>query len=230
MLTRKSIFVLPALCLCLSSCSQQPASEKTPAKHAVTHTAPATPDDALSTLRDGNKRFLADSMENTNYKEQIAATKDAQHPFAMVLGCMDSRIPPEILFDQGIGNIFVSRVAGNIEDVDILGSMEYAAVVKGVKLIVVMGHTHCGAVTAAVTGEGPLPENLDKLVADIKPARTGDTTNKEKMIDESAKNNVKITIADITKRSKALNDLVSQKKLLIVGAYYDLATGKVEFI
>ena len=225
----KTIVSLFAMCAYLQSCTPQ-ATNTPPAKQTVTYTTPATPEEALNMLKEGNQRLLSDSLRNTNYKEQIAATKDAQHPYSLVLCCMDSRLVPEIIFDQGIGNLFVSRVAGNIEDTDILGSMEYAAVVKGVKLIVVMGHTHCGAVTGAISGGGTLPDNLAKLLSKISVAKTGDTSNKEQMIDASARNNVKMTIANITKNSKALSNLVNEKKLLIVAAYYDVATGKVEFI
>jgi carbonic anhydrase len=224
----KTALFFSALCIYLTSCTQQTAN--TPAtKQPVTFATPATPDETLSLLKAGNQRLLSDSLLHTNYREQIAATKDAQHPHSMVLCCMDSRVAPEIIFDQGIGNLFVCRVAGNIEDTDILGSMEYAAS-KGVKLIVVMGHTHCGAVTGAISGGGIFPGNLTKLLSKISPAKTGDTADKEKMIDASARNNVKMTIADIIKNSKALNDLVNEKKLRIVGAYYDIGTGRVEFI
>lgn len=105
-----------------------------------------TPDDALAELKAGNKRFLNDEHTKLDYKNQIAATKDDQHPHSLILSCLDSRVPPEIIFDQGIGEVFVARVAGNIETNEILGSMEFATKVKGTKLIVVMGHTKCGAV------------------------------------------------------------------------------------
>ena len=226
----KSTILLSAACVFLYSCKDQTVQE--PVKHhKAEHAAPQTPDEAIAMLKDGNKRFLTDSLQNTDYRDQIASTKDGQHPFACVLSCLDSRIPPEILFDQGIGNIFVSRVAGNIVDSDILGSMEYAAVVKGVKVILVMGHNGCGAVTGAVAGDGgALPANLGQLLVKIRPAKTGDTTNKDKMIDESARNNVQMTIANIKSRSKEINDLVTNKKLMIVPAYYDIKTGKVEFM
>ena len=109
-----------------------------------------TPDEALAELKAGNARFLANAMLNTDYKTQIEHTKENQHPHSLILSCLDSRVPPEIIFDQGIGNIFVARVAGNIVDADILGSMEFATKVKGTKLIVVMGHNKCGAVKGAI--------------------------------------------------------------------------------
>ena len=217
--------ILFSVCI-LQSCAPQ-NQQGTPAKHAVAH-----PEEALNMLKEGNKRFLGDSMINTNYKDQIDSSRDEQHPFGLILTCMDSRIPPEILFDQGIGNIFVTRVAGNIEDSDILGSMEYAAIKKGVKLFVVMGHYYCGAVTGAVVGkpDPETPANLAQLLAKIRPAKVDDSTDKERMIDESARNNVKMTITNIAKHSKALNDLIVAKKLMIVAAYYDIRKGNVEFI
>lgn len=187
-----------------------------------------TPDEALQELRDGNKRFLAAKMKNTNYKKQIAATKDDQHPHTVILSCLDSRVPPEIIFDQGIGNLFVARVAGNIEDTNILGSMEFATKVKGTKLIVVMGHTKCGAVKGAV--DDAKLGNLTQLLSEIKPAIKGDKSNPEMMLDETAKNNVKMTMDDIMSKSSVINELVKDGKVKIVGAYYDLASGKTTFM
>lgn len=127
-----------------------------------------TPDEAILELKDGNKRFLQNKPINTDYKSQIEHTKSDQHPHSLILSCLDSRIPPEIIFDQGIGNIFVARNAGNIEDQNILGSMEFATKVKGSKLIVVIGHNHCGAVKGAV--DDVELGHLTQLVNQIKPA------------------------------------------------------------
>jgi carbonic anhydrase len=140
---------------------------------------------------------------------------------------MDSRVPPEIIFDQGIGNIFVLRVAGNIEDENILGSMEYAVEHSGSRLIVVMGHNHCGAVTGAV--KDIKLGNLTQLVEQIKPAIKSDPGNPE-TIDETAKINVKMTITDILNRSDIIRELVHEKKVAIVGAFYDIETGLVTFL
>ena len=186
-----------------------------------------SPDDALAELKNGNDRFMNDKLINTNYKEQIEHTKSDQHPHSVILSCLDSRIPPEIIFDQGIGNIFVARNAGNIEDLNVLGSMEFATKVKGTKLIVVMGHNHCGAVKGAI--EDAEFGNLTQLVEQIKPAIIKND-NKDLVSDETSKNNVKMTIADILKRSVTISDLVKENKVKIVGAYYDLTTGKVVFI
>ena len=187
-----------------------------------------TPDDALAELKNGNDRFMNDKLINTNYKEQIEHTKADQHPHSLILSCLDSRIPPEVIFDQGIGNIFVARVAGNVEDPNILGSMEFAIKVKGTKLIVVMGHNHCGAVKGAL--EDAELGNLTQLVKQIKPAITGDTANKALRQDETAKANVKMTIDHIIKDSPVIAELIKEGKVKIVGAYYDLTTGKVAFM
>ena len=140
---------------------------------------------------------------------------------------MDSRVPPEIIFDQGIGNIFVIRVAGNIEDENVLGSMEYAVEHSGSKLILVMGHNHCGAVTGAV--KDIKLGNLTQLVEQIKPAIKSDLSNPD-VIDETAKNNIQLTINDILNKSEIIRELVDEKKVAISGAFYDIESGVVTFI
>lgn len=179
-------------------------------KSAVKHADIKTPGDALAELKNGNQRFLDGKQININYKDEIEATKDDQHPHSLILSCLDSRIPPEIIFDQGIGNIFVARVAGNVEDPNILGSMEFATKVKGTKLIVVMGHNKCGAVKGAI--DNAELGNLTQLVEQIKPAITGDKANADLMMNESAKKNVELTIADILKQSPVISDLVNLPK------------------
>ena len=188
----------------------------------------STPAEALEEMKAGNKRFLAGKLKNTNYKKQIEETKNDQHPHTLILSCLDSRIPPEIIFDQGIGNIFVARVAGNIEDQNILGSMEFATKVKGTKLIIVMGHNKCGAVKGAI--DNAELGNLTQLVDQIKPAIEGDKSNIEDMMDKTAKHNVEMTIADILKLSPVIAELVKENKVEIVGAYYDITTGRVTFL
>jgi carbonic anhydrase len=192
--------------------------------HAVIH----TPEDALTELKNGNTRFLEDKMINTNYKDEIVATMTDQHPHSLILSCLDSRIPPEIIFDQGIGNLFVARVAGNIEDQNVLGSMEFATKVKGTKLIVVMGHNKCGAVKGAI--DNAVLGNLTQLVDQIKPAITGDKSNMEAMITETAQKNVQLTITDILNQSPIIDELVKSGSVKIVGAFYDITSGKVHFL
>ncbi len=183
--------------------------------------------EAIAELKAGNVRFIENKLVNTNYKTQIEQTKAGQKPHSVILSCMDSRVPPEIIFDQGIGNIFVLRVAGNIEDDNVLGSMEYAVEHAGSKVIVVMGHNHCGAVTGAV--KGIELGNLTQLVDQIKPAITSDPANPA-TIDETAKNSIAITITDILHKSTIINEMVEEKKITIVGAFYDIETGVVSFL
>ncbi|MCO5251913.1 MAG: carbonic anhydrase [Candidatus Kapabacteria bacterium] len=186
-----------------------------------------TPDDALVELKAGNRRFLSENLINTNYSENIEETKSGQKPHSAILSCMDSRVPPEIIFDQGIGNIFALRNAGNIEDENILGSMEYAVDHAGVKLIVVMGHSSCGAVTGAI--HDVKLGNLTQLLAQIKPAIKTPLSHSD-VINETAKNNVKMTIEDILSKSAVISEYVKEKKIAIVGAFYDIATGEVQFM
>lgn len=227
----KLITATLCISLIMASCEQKKTTtEVTPSEPAQTTHKQVTitnSDEALAELKAGNQRFIDGKLINTNYKEQIEHTKSDQHPHSLILSCLDSRIPPEILFDQGIGNIFVARNAGNIEDLNVLGSMEFATKVKGTKLIVVMGHNHCGAVKGAI--DDAELGNLTQLVEQIKPA-ISKNENKELIHDETAKNNVKMTIAHILERSPVISELVKEKKLKIVGAYYDLTTGKVAFI
>jgi len=212
-----------------TSCEQNKnhSEASSPADHSIQHHAITTPDEALAEMKSGNQRFLDDKPINTDYKQEIEHTKSDQHPHTLVLTCMDSRVPPEIIFDQGIGNIFVVRDAGEVEDPNVLGSIEYATGIKGTKLIIVMGHANCGAIKGAV--EKVELGNLTQLVHQIDPAITGDTTNMDVMLDETSKKNVTLTIADILNYSPVINEQVKEGKVKIVGAYYDVASGKVVF-
>jgi carbonic anhydrase len=182
---------------------------------------------ALKELKAGNLRFVDNQLINTDYKSQIEQTKSGQKPHSVILTCMDSRVPPEIIFDQGIGNIFVLRVAGNVEDDNMLGSMEYAVEHTGSKLLVVMGHNHCGAVTGAVqhAGSGMLTQLLDQ----INPAIPADRSDPD-IIEKTVKNSVNLTITDILAKSKVIRELVDEHKIAIVGAFYDIENGVVTFM
>ena len=219
-----------AILIATSAHAQKQTNKAAESSSAVEtkHTSINSPDDALVELEKGNQRFLNGKQINTNYKQAIDETKDDQHPHSLILSCLDSRIPPEIIFDQGIGNVFVARVAGNIEDPNILGSMEFATKVKGTKLIVVMGHNKCGAVKGAI--DNAELGNLTQLVDQIKPAITGDKSNPDLMLTESAKKNVELTIEDILKNSAVIADLVKNDAVKIVGAFYDITSGKVVFM
>ena len=188
----------------------------------------STPEEALSELRNGNLRFLNNLPIQTNYKEQIEATKADQRPHSIILSCIDSRIPPEIIFDQGIGNIFVARVAGNIQDPDILGSLEFATKVKGSKLIVVMGHNKCGAVKGAI--DNVELGKLTQLVNQIKPAIPNESLDVDTKSTKTAMQNIKLTIAAISKNSEVIKNLIAEGKVKIVGAFYDVTSGKVSFL
>ena len=210
--------------LLAASCGKNRSNPETESQQHIEITTPA---EALAEMKAGNLRFLEGKFINIDYKQAIEQTKGDQHPHTLVLSCMDSRVPPEIIFDQGIGNIFVVRVAGELEDPNILGSIEYATSVKGTKLIIVMGHANCGAIKGAV--DKVELGNLTQLVHQIDPAITGDTTNMDIMLDETSKKNVRITVADILKESPIIDQLVKDGQVKIVGAYYDVATGKVAF-
>lgn len=189
-----------------------------------------TPDEAIAELKYGNNRFLDNLPINNKYQTQIEATKEGQHPHSFILGCIDSRVPPEIVFDQGIGDLFVSRVAGNVEDDHILGSMEFAAKIKHTKLIVVMGHSHCGAVNGAM--DNVKLEHLTQLVNQIKPSINTHETYPlpDYMEEQTALKNIHMTIQHILEKSNTLREQVENKEIKIVGAYYNVANGEVKFL
>lgn len=190
-----------------------------------------TPDQALKMLQDGNARFVGGKSVNCDLLAQVKATADGQAPFAAVVGCIDSRVPPELVFDQQIGAIFAARVAGNFVNTDIIGSLEFATKVAGAKLIVVLGHTECGAVKGAV--DDVKMGNLTSTLANIRPsvikikAVDGPQTSKnKKLVQAVADQNAKDAAAMLTARSEVLRDLTLQGKLKIVSAMHDVATGK----
>ena len=194
-----------------------------------------TPAEALDALKAGNQRFLAGKPLKQDFSAQIEKTASGQQPYAGVLSCLDSRIPPEIIFDQGIGDIFVGRVAGNIEDINMIGSFEFASALVGTKLLVVMGHTSCGAVKGACA-DAKLG-NLTALLGDIRPSvdliqeqHPEADVCAEPLVDEIAVDNVKRTIADIRDQSPVLVELEEKGTLKIVGAMYDVTSGEVTFL
>ena len=185
------------------------------------------PAKALERLLEGNRRFVEQGMDEQEYQEQVNQTAGGQYPFAAVLGCIDSRVPSELVFDQGIGDIFNARVAGNVVNEDILGSLEYACKVAGSKLILVLGHTSCGAVGAAVN-QVELG-NITALLSKIKPALPG-TGDASMEVDEVAKRNVHLSIRRIREESKILAEMESKGEILIKGAMYDVSSGKVSLL
>ena len=197
--------------------------------------AALNPDDALTKLKAGNERFVSRNMRNCDLLEQVRATSTGQFPSSVIVGCIDSRVPPELVFDQRIGDIFSARVAGNIVNDDIVGSSEFATKLAGAKLIVVLGHSECGAVKGAIDG-AELGE-LTQLLAKIRPAveackdAPGDHTSKNKdFVQQVAIANAKLAAENLTKTSGVLRDLVAADQLKIVSAMHDVTTGRVEFL
>jgi carbonic anhydrase len=190
-----------------------------------------TPKNALTILVEGNDRFVKNFKAERNLKDQVVETSDGQFPFAVVLSCIDSRVPTELVFDQGIGDIFSARVAGNIINEDILGSIEYGCKVAGSKLIVVMGHTKCGAVKAAY--QAVELGNITALLNKIKPAVDIVKSEQGEMTDESLNAvstlNVRFSIDNIREQSPILAEMERNNEIEIVGAMYDVSTGKIEF-
>lgn len=204
-----------------------------------THTrdtqATTTPTDALTYLREGNYRFLNNLKTNRNLLQQVNETRDGQFPFATVLSCIDSRTSAELVFDQGMGDIFSIRIAGNIVNEDILGSMEFACKVAGSKLIVVLGHTKCGAIKGAC--DNVQLGNLSTLLNKIQPAvylerqTTEDRTSANAdFVNNVTRNQVKRSVETIIEQSVVLRQMIENNQIGLVGGLYDVETGTVEFL
>lgn len=196
--------------------------------------AAITPSMALELLKEGNKRFVSNLKINRNLLQQANETSDGQHPFAVILSCIDSRTSAELIFDQGLGDIFSVRIAGNIINGDILGSMEFGCKVAGAKIIVVLGHTKCGAVKGAC--DHVEMGNLTELLTKIRPAVDEETTTKEErnsgnaeFVENVAVINVKRTVKAITDRSPILKELIESGQVGIIGGTHNIATGEVTF-
>lgn len=196
--------------------------------------AAITPKMALELLKDGNKRFVNNLKVNRNLLQQANETSDGQHPFAVILSCIDSRTSAELIFDQGLGDIFSARIAGNIINEDILGSMEFACKVAGSKIIVVLGHTKCGAVKGAC--DHVEMGNLTALLSKIRPAVDDETTTTSNrnsgnndFVENVAKINVRRTVKAILERSPILNDMIKNGEIGIAGGIHDISTGEVTF-
>ncbi len=186
-----------------------------------------SPGEALERLVEGNRRFMDGATVQGDHAARVKETSEGQYPFAAVLGCIDSRAAAEHIFDQGIGEIFNARVAGNIVNEDILGSLEYACKVAGSKLILVLGHTSCGAVTSAC--QQVELGNITALLSKIQPAVAA-FSDAPSQVDRVAAHNVQLSIAQIRKQSNILAEMEKKGEILIVGAMYDVATGKVELL
>ena len=194
-----------------------------------------TPAAALTRLKEGNARFVANRQTDRDLVQQVQMTGDGQYPFAVVLGCVDSRVSPELVFDQGIGDIFSARIAGNFVNDDILGSMEFACKVAGAKLILVLGHTKCGAIMGACDDVqlGNLTGMLSKLKPAVEaiPVTAGEARNSQNaaFVQQVAEKNVELTIEAIKQRSPVLNQMLEDGEVEIAGAMYDVETGVVTF-
>lgn len=188
--------------------------------------------EAMKLLEAGNARFVAGESKHPHEKpDHRLALERGQHPFAVVIGCADSRVPPELVFDQGLGDLFVIRVAGNVVDTDVAASVEYAVAHLGTKLVVVMGHTHCGAVTATLehlTDAGEEPAEVVSLLFQIEPATAGipEGLSAEERIEHVVRRNISLAVRRL-ERIPALHKCVKSDGVKIVGAVYDMHTGKV---
>jgi carbonic anhydrase len=196
-----------------------------------------TPDMAIDMLKFGNSLFLNNLSFNREYHTAVQETSQGQYPWAVVHRCMDSRVAPEVIFDLGIGDIFTTGIAGNIIDIDVLGSMEYGCGVVGAKLIVIMGHTECGAVKGAIDNVelGHITDVVQKITPAVNSVKTviktDDLTSKNKtFVDDVAVQNVRDVIKNIKSGSQLLRDLEASGQIKIVGAMYDVHTGAVTFL
>lgn len=198
--------------------------------------AAINPETATLMLKKGNDRFVNNNPVNRDLLEQVKQTATGQYPFAAVVSCIDSRIPTEIIFDQGIGDIFNARVAGNFVNEDILGSLEFACKLAGSKVIVVMGHTSCGAVKGACDHAelGNLTQMLEKIAPAVNAIETPEGTDRSSknldFVNEVAAKNVALTIDQIKDQSPVLKEMFDNKEINIVGAMYDVQTGAVKFM
>ena len=196
--------------------------------------AAITPSMALELLKEGNKRFVNNLKVNRNLLQQANETSDGQHPFAVILSCIDSRTSAELIFDQGLGDVFSVRIAGNIINEDILGSMEFGCKVAGSKIIVVLGHTKCGAVKGAC--DHVEMGNLTALLSKIRPALDDENSvfqkrnsSNDEFVEKVSTINVKRSVKAIMQRSSILKEMIEAGQIGIVGGTHDIATGAVTF-
>ncbi len=194
-----------------------------------------TPELVLAELKAGNERFIKEESIKQDWKALAKTTAKAQYPKAVVLGCIDSRVPVEIVFDQFIGDVFVARVAGNIVNDDILGSMEFGTTVAGSKLVVVLGHTSCGAVMGALDGAklGYLTGLLEKVRPAIDASVEGDeeiASTNESLLDRVTAENVRLNVKKVVEQSSVMAEAIERGDLKVVGAIYNLETGRVTWL
>ena len=193
-----------------------------------------SPSMALDLLKEGNRRFVNNLKINRNLLQQANETSDGQHPFAVILSCIDSRTSAELIFDQGLGDVFSVRIAGNIVNEDILGSMEFGCKVAGAKIIVVLGHTKCGAIKGAC--DNVELGNLTGLISKIKPAvdqemitSNNRTSSNASFVENVAELNVSLSVKNILLQSPIIAEMVKNDQIGIVGGVHDISTGEVKF-
>ncbi|MGK0457416.1 MAG: carbonic anhydrase [Polaribacter sp.] len=195
-----------------------------------------TPMSVLQDISEGNSRFIRNEAHTVDHKALITQTTDGQHPKAIILSCIDSRVPVELIFDQTIGDLFVARVAGNFENTDILGSMEYSCRVAGSKLVLVLGHESCGAVKAACDHVelGNITSMLNNIQPAVKKSEgeiSGDhNSSNVAFVDKTIENNVQLTIQRIREKSPILNEMEEMGEIKIVGGVYHISSGKVTML
>ena len=195
-----------------------------------------TPDDVVAEFKEGNTRFIVDSLTLRDRQNRISQTSEAQNPKGMVLSCIDSRVPVEEIFDQGLGDLFIGRIAGNFADTEMIGSMEYATKVAGSKVLVVLGHRNCGAVKSAIANVEL--GNITALLEHLQPAvemtngfpEDQQTIKNEDYVNAVIKNNVRLTIEEVRQESPIISEMENSGDIKILGAFYDVSNGTVEFL
>lgn len=200
----------------------------------MSDTRTVTAEEALQYLKEGNERYMNNRILGQDLTSRIKKTAEGQFPFAAILGCIDSRAIPELIFDQSIGDIFTIRVAGNVISEDVLASLEFSCSLAGAKLIIVKGHTRCGAVKGACDGvhTGHLDHLLSKITPAVRAAKGSEFKSEDELAfrDEVSRINVLNSVREIKERSPLLNNLISSGEVVIKGAMYDVTTGKVEWL
>jgi carbonic anhydrase len=236
--------LLPAILLIFTACSNadmnsQTASGETELSDDVMtqeDQEAITPEEILQGLQEGNERYVNNDLTPRDYSAQVSQTTDGQYPEAIIISCVDSRVPVEQVFDKGVGDIFVARVAGNFVNEDILGSTEFATAVAGSKVVVVMGHEHCGAVKSAIdeVEMGNITAMLDKIEPAVDMAADGyegeTTSANDEFVTDVVNTNVRYTIEQMRENSSIIAELERNGDVVIAGAFYDLDTGRVTFL
>lgn len=227
---------LPLILLAFAGSCAAPGRAPTVEVTSAEAQAALSPSDVLAELDGGNRRFAAGDTTPRDHVGEVRATAKGQHPKAAVLSCLDSRVVPELVFDQGLGDLFVGRIAGNFVDEDLLGSLEFATAVSGARLVVVLGHTDCGAIKGAADGVelGNLTAMLrrfDRALEDAAAVASGERSSKNKAFVEAAiEANVRRTMEDVRQRSPVMAQRIERGELAVVGGVYDLATGRVRWL